>query len=287
MHRTSALAMLVVLGSPLVAWAQTADTLALPASRNFNFSEPNYFLFGFEDFTGQSPVAEGVYANQITFRIAIRYRLFGVSNPTHDSGIHVGYRQNSFWHLWEESAPFFDNDYNPQMFFYYDSRDYSKSLFAPSWRLFVEHESDGRAGPDNRSWNYYGLGVDFGAYDDFLYGGIKGWHAFSIAPQNPDITDFVGRGELTLNIQPLVRQHLTLGDVGLAARMRIAGKPFWTNSELNAFVGAKIISWIPGLSGFSRLNASVMIQRFSGTGENLLTYRERRTVTRIGLATVR
>jgi phospholipase A1/A2 len=274
-----------VLWLVLVAFAPRAD--AQYSSPFFNLTEPNFFLFGFEDLTGGSPVPAGAYANQIKFRIAIRYRLMSVANPTHDSGIHVAYRQNSFWHLWEQSAPFFDNNYNPQAFFYYDSRDYSKTSYAPSFRAFVEHESNGRDGAASRSWNRAGLGVDLGdATKDVVYGELKGWHAFSVAAENADIADFAGRGELVVNLQPLVRQSISLGDVGLTARMRIGGQKFWTNSELNAFVGSRVISWLPGMSFFSHLNASVMLQRFSGTAENLLTYRQSRTVTRIGLATV-
>ena len=264
------------------------DTAAQQSSPFFNLSEPNFFLFGFEDFSGKHPVPPGVYANQIKFRVAIRYRLFGVSNPTHDSGLNVAYRQNSFWHLWEESAPFFDNNYNPQAFFYFDARDYAHNAFAPSLRAFVEHESNGRDGAESRSWNRYGIGLDFGNYLDApLYGEIRGWRAFSVGAENPDIRDFAGRGEITLNLQPLVRQHVSLADLGAAARLRIGGKPFWTNSEVNAYVGSRVISWIPGLSFLTRLNASVMLQHFSGTAEDLLTYRDKRTVTRIGLATVR
>jgi phospholipase A1/A2 len=268
--------------------ASIGARVPLVNSRNFNLTEPNYFLFGFEDFTGGNPVAPGVYANQVKFRIAIRYRLVTVLDSLHDSGLYVAYRQNSFWYLWEESAPFFDNDYNPQMFVYYDSRDYSHNAFAPSFRAFVEHESNGREGVASRSWNRYGLGMDFGDYNQtLLYGGVRGWQAFSVAPENPDIKDFEGRGEVVVNVQPLVWRGLYLGDLGFAARLRVDGKPFWTNSELNVYVGSRVLCWIPGLAGLQRLNASVMLQRFSGTGEDLLTYRQKRTVTRIGLATVR
>ena len=270
--------------SPAFAGAR----VPLLSSRYFNLTEPNYFLAGFEDFTGRNPVPAGAYANQVKFHIALRYRLLTVFDSLHDSGLHVAYRQNSFWHLWEQSAPFFDNDYNPSMFVYYDSRDYSSNAFMPSLRAFVQHESNGRDGAASRSWNNYGLGLDFGDYNQtLLYGGVRGWQAFSVAPENPDILDFVGRGEIDVSVQPLLWRGLYLGDLGFAARLRVDGQTFWTNQEWNLYVGSRVLSWIPGLSSISRLNASVMIQRFSGTGEDLLTYRQKRTVTRIGLATVR
>ena len=268
--------------------SQLGARVPLLSSRNFNLTEPNFFLFGFQDFTGGAPVPPGVYVNQIKFRIAIRYRVITMLDSLYDSGVYVAYRQNSFWNLWEESAPFFDNNYNPQAFVYYDSRDYSHSAFAPSFRAFVEHESNGQDGVNSRSFNRYGAGLDFGDYNQtLLYGEVRGWQAFSVAPENPDILDFVGRGEIDISFQPLVWRGLYLGDLGIATRTRVGGKPFWTNNELDVYIGARVLCWIPGLAALNRLNASLMFQRYSGTGETLLAYKDKRTVTRIGLATVR
>lgn len=265
-----------------------AQAKALPASPFFNLSEPNYFLFGFQDFTGNEPVASGAYANQGKFRVAIRYRILTLSNSGYESGLHLGYRQNSFWNLWEKSAPFFDNNYNPQAFLYLDSRDYSSQGWAPSALLFVDHESNGRDGVESRAWNRYGAGVELGdVRRTAIFGSARIWEAFDIAGENRDIRDFAGRGEVVLSFQPLVGYGVPLGSGGVSARLRVGGRTFVPSSEIDAFLGPPAAQGRGFFGRLSRLNLSLMAQWFHGTSESLLVYREKHSVMRFGVATVR
>lgn len=253
-------------------------------SPHFNLTEPNYFLLGLDD-----PPAPGAYANQIKFRVALRYRIATVGNPDYDQGPYAGYTQTSFWHLWEESAPFFDNNYSPQLFYYFDARSYGKAeaSYWPSVRAFIEHESNGRDSASSRSWNRYGLGIDIGDIDrTAIFGLFKAWRPFGI-DDNVDIEDYAGRAELALGFQPLVASRAGLGSLGLLVKTRLFGENLVTNSEITLFLGAEALPLDNKMRGAAtRLNASLAIQRFEGYAENLLTYRDRHTTWRVGLATV-
>jgi phospholipase A1/A2 len=66
--------------------------------------------------------------------------------------IYFGYSQLMMWDLFRESAPFRDINFNPDIFYRLplgNDPDSSRSIdFAP-----FEHESNGKAGAESRSWN--------------------------------------------------------------------------------------------------------------------------------------
>lgn len=255
-------------------------------SQHFNLSEPNFFLFGTGPWNQDPTRSPETYLNQIKFRVAIRYYLLHMGN-VHDSGILVGYRQNSFWHIGAESGPFFDNNYNPQAMAYFDGRDRQRQLFrrSLSWLVLVEHESNGRDGPQSRSWNRAGVGLDWGDVDSSrVFVNVRGWHPFKVASENPDLPAWAGRGELTVNIQPGIKNRtpLRLGALGMSARLRVGGVHAIVNGEFNVYVSPVLLS----ANKMNRGPLSLMLQGFCGTGEALLVYRERRCVMRAGFATV-
>jgi outer membrane phospholipase A len=254
----------------------------------FTLSEPNYFISGKDGFHNGTGYGTTRSLNQIKFRVALRYKVFSVGDE--ETGIYASYRQNSFWHLYESSAPFFDSNYNPQVYLYLDSDDYPWRLPLPSVRGFVQHESNGRDGTFSRGWNRIGLGMDAGDFrKDFVYGHVSWWRTFSVEETNPDIADRAGRGEFSLNIQPLTpwNRDYRLGDLGVSLNTRIGGTPFVPSTEVNFFISSLLLQHIRGL-GLSRfLNSSIVVQIFDGTAENLLTYSDRHRAIRIGLATVR
>jgi phospholipase A1 len=256
-----------------------------PQSEHFQLHEPSYFIFG----SGSDSDAERApteYSNQVKFRIAVRYRLIQIP-VEHDSGIYFGYMQNSFWHLYDfdQSAPFFDNNYNPQLFAHLDARDVIEEpgYWVPSPRVFVEHESNGRDGAASRSWNRVGGALDWGDPDEHkVYGGVSLWLPFGVADDNSDIADRNGRGEVRFAVQPLLENgRRGLGTLGLVVKSRILGEDPVANVEANVFVD-------PGLlAGWSAVLPTLMGQVFWGTGENLLTYDERRLVVRLGIALIK
>lgn len=293
----SALVLLVcssTFGSSVLA-AQATDTVrhsafpfGLPDSRYFNMLEPNYFLTGFQDRNGRDSLGGTQYANQVKFRVAVRYRVLGTDAS--ETGLYFGYTQNSFWNFWEASRPFFDNNYNPMAFVYLDATQWpgSHPWYEPSVRLLVEHESNGRDGASSRGWNREGVGFDVGHLDasDPIAATLLVWHAFDLEDNNPDLPDYNGRGELTVHLQPLSALHYDMGSFGSTIKLRLGGRQFVTSREINVFVRPSRLLG-PARGMFSFLNSSIALQWFSGTGETLLDYNVRRSSFRVGLATVR
>jgi Phospholipase A1 len=146
----------------------------LPESRAFTLTEPNFFVTGFGGASCSECDPSENALKQVRFRVALRYRLAGSTNVQSQTGLYFTYRQNSFWHLYEESAPFFDNNYSPGSMFYWElDRD---SAWSPAIRAFVQHESNGRDGAASRGWNQAGLGLDLGHPETTpLYGTVAAW----------------------------------------------------------------------------------------------------------------
>lgn len=264
------------------------DAIAVAAqfgSRYFDLSEPNYFITAREK--PKRTLQPGESVNQVKFRVALRYPIVSFAGRGGESGFYLGYRQDSFWHLWEESAPFFDNNYNPHVYFNFDGLDVVDSDWAPSIRVALDHQSNGRDGPESRSWNRVIAGLDLGNYHRTpIFGHIRFWRPFSVSDQNTDIVDWAGRGEVSVSLQPLVHHGYGLGALGARLTSRVGGQDLVRNTEISLFLGSRIIGRSPLARIPGSFNASLMAQYFSGSAENLLTYRSARSVWRLGIATV-
>lgn len=113
--------------------AQAAD--AAPAKDNnpdpipfFEKYKPSFFLLGKPD-----------TKVQVSFKTPILDKL----------PLYIGYSQLMMWDLFHESAPFRDINYNPELFY---RMSFHGDL--PTQVDFgYEHESNGKDGPDSRSWN--------------------------------------------------------------------------------------------------------------------------------------
>jgi hypothetical protein len=130
---------------------------------------------------------------------------------THDAreqeALYFGYTQKSFWQVYdkENSSPFRENNYNPELFL-----DYRDSLLkeTPFGLVFgLEHESNGQSDPLSRSWNraYFRAGV----FLPDVRARLKVWHRFAedaktaenpAGDDNPEIERFLGNVELELKL---------------------------------------------------------------------------------------
>ena len=95
------------------------------------------------------------------FQISLKHQLFGDQSALGKShewvrGFHLGYTQTSSWDLRSDSAPFEDTSYQPEIFFRSDN-----ILTHPGWldglyyQAAMQHESNGQAGDESRSTNYF------------------------------------------------------------------------------------------------------------------------------------
>jgi len=201
--------------------------LALFASTTASAEEPlktePYFGISKEDplFKSYRPSYFGIrlnhsdknYEGEVKFQLSLKYQLTDKDTLKNMKWMNrisknwfFGYTQKSFWSIQEPSAPFRENNFSPEFFKEIDYNNWNddNALKLLRFGLF-QHESTGEAGPNSHGWNRTYLEAVF-KYGDLIVS-PKIWvpalfsskeHA---APDNPDIFDYYGYGELTLYYQ--------------------------------------------------------------------------------------
>jgi phospholipase A1 len=111
-----------------------------------------------------------------------------------------GYTQNSFWQAsnHKASSPFRETDYQPEIMAVTPLHFNVLGLDARFLSLGVAHQSNGQASTLSRSWNrvYAQVGLERGRFS--LTGRVwKRLNEPAAEDNNPDIVDYMGRGDLT------------------------------------------------------------------------------------------
>ncbi len=181
-----------------------------------------------------------------------------------------GYTMHSFWQAYnsEDSAPFRETDHKPE--FWLQRRSFLSvgALKNVANGIGVVHQSNGQGGELSRSWNriYATLAFEWGGLAIVL----KPWFRLqedASDDNNPDITDYLGHGELILayeynnNIFSLVSRN---------------------NLESGFSKGAVQLGWSFPFFDYDYLKGYV--QYFHGYGESLIDYD--RLVDRMGLGII-
>ena len=243
----------------------------------FEAYKDNYFLFASS-------------RDDAKFQISFKYKLFtshsknrsilGVELPGQKpfwEKLYFGYTQKSVWDWLEDSAPFEDHNFNPELFWCSDNLNCNalessnnKDKWAWKTRHYIgfEHESNGQNDPASRSWNRL--------YYRFIY-----WRgAYAIAPKIWTVTS-----ESKIGSGDFLSQYIGYFDLELFARHRdeIAYGATFRHAEKGWSIVADFS--IPNRKVFSgsEFNPYWYIQWFSGYAENLLKYNEKRRELRFGL----
>ncbi|RJX75113.1 phospholipase [Vibrio sinensis] len=133
----------------------------------------------------------------VQFQISIKYQLLTFD----EDGLFIAYTQRSNWEAYDDSAYFRDDQYNPEIFY--------RVNFEP-WQLSLgfEHQSNGAGGSDEVSWNRTYLDAKWAFDSGFIR--FKPWLDVGNLKYNPDITDYLGYGELEFGWLPVGEHELTL-----------------------------------------------------------------------------
>jgi phospholipase A1 len=200
---------------------------------------------------------------QLSFKTKFAENLFG------DNGdLWGGYTQSSRWQVYngEESRPFRETNYEPEVMLVFHN-NYSIG----GWKgrmagIGINHQSNGRSDPLSRSWNRVVLNVGLDR---------ENW-AFVVRPwwripeghddDNPDIEDFVGRGDAMLVYSNNGHEFSVLG------RHSLRGGD---DSH-----GALQLDW--GFPIDRTLRGH--IQLFHGYGESLIDYNHKATYVGLGIS---
>jgi phospholipase A1 len=213
----------------------------------------------------------------ISLRTKIAQGLFSYGGDGMDS-LWLAYTQQSYWQLFNAdlSRPFRSTDHEPEVMYIAPIQ----SALPGEWRMrlggigFV-HQSNGQDLPLSRSWNRLYLAGGFERDNMTLYARL--WQRTDTNNEhddNPDISNFIGRGELVgrwqmdrKNLFSFTGRHaLTQGGHGSL-------KLEWFRNLADTGIG---------LPSGLRLHTQI----FTGYGDSIIDYNFKRTVFSIGFSLV-
>ena len=187
-----------------------------------------------------------------------------------DVALWAAYTQSSRWQLYNaaDSRPFRETNYEPELMFV-KPLDAEVPLAGGKLRMIAlgyNHQSNGRALPLSRSWNRI---VGTLIYENGEWTAeVRPWiriHENLADDDNPDISDYAGRGELR------IARRFGTHFVSLLLRHSLRGG---ARSH-----GAAQLDYVFPIPGYDALHGQLQV--FSGYAESMIDYNVRQT--RIGL----
>jgi phospholipase A1 len=214
----------------------------------------NYFLPASYRYNGEYAPTNGHNAKSIEteFQFSLKYD-FGANILGLNEIYSAAYTQLSFWQLYEKSAYFRETNYNPELFVTIPTSLGGEKTFIKAIRLAFAHQSNGRGGKEERSWNY----LSGSAYFQYklLFTEIKLWHRLPDAKDyNPELIDYIGNGHIRFLLP--YKEHIT--QLIIKGNLKDHG-----SVELNY-----------SHPTLGREDLFVYIKLFSGYGESLIGYDE-------------
>jgi phospholipase A1 len=199
------------------------------------------------------------------FQISFKARLWATDDKRWSAW--AAYTQQNQWQVYNDaiSRPFRETNYQPEVMLAYNP-DLTFGGFR--WRLAtlsLNHQSNGRADPLSRSWNRLigGVALERGG---FVFQ-ARAWHRFSESADkddNPDITDYMGYGDLTALYRTTGGHTFKAMGRGNLGKGKGAGEFTWSS---------------PPVLGPLRLYAQI----FTGYGESMIDYNWNQTTIGAGI----
>jgi len=267
-------------GAPLVASAPEAvpstsnSTAAATAPSNsdlreyfanhMSFYEPIYFI------AGSAPAVE--------FQLSLKYKLLEFKDNwdplTH---LYFAYTQTSFWNAFTKNPSFFDTSYKPSIFLYYPDV-FQKGFFQLDLQAGGEHESNGRGGALERSFNTVYLQpkatFDLPAHFQFSLQ-PRVWFYEVVGDNNRNIADYHGYADLI--------SALTWLDPKSGEKIQLSNKLLMGDDGSHVGLLFDLRFNLVGLPVLRRFNPTIQVQYFHGFGQNLLDYNVDTHALRAGL----
>jgi phospholipase A1/A2 len=233
-------------------------------ANHMSFYEPIYFI------AGSAPAVE--------FQLSLKYKLLDFKDNwdplTH---FYFAYTQTSFWNAFVKNPSFFDTSYKPSMFLYYPDI-LQKGFFQLDLQLGGEHESNGRGGTLERSFNtiYLQPKATFDLPYNFQFSlQPRVWFYAVVGDNNPDIADYHGYADLLT--------ALTWLDPKSGEKIQLSNKLLIGNEGSHLGLLFDFRFNLVGLPVLRRFNPVIQVQYFNGFGQNLLDYNVTSHALRAGL----
>jgi phospholipase A1 len=181
-----------------------------------------------------------------------------------------GYTQQSYWQAANTrfSSPFRETDYEPEVIYVHPLSAQWDAIGARYAAISFTHQSNGRGESLSRSWNRVigEAAFESGPWSLQLRPWVRVHERSGSEDDNPDIDDYIGRGEAVLVYR--AAGHV----VTLTGRHTLR---FGDDSR-----GAVQLDWAFPLTG--SLNGHLQV--FSGYGESLIDYNHRQTTFGLGVS---
>lgn len=224
----------------------------------FGLYKDNYFTVGAP--VGRKPTRENC---DVKFQISLSIRLTNATLPWH-TYLYLFYTQKTFWNVFEESMPMRDLNFNPGIG--WTKPFFVKGRYAGKLSLIVEHESNGRDGPESRSWNRVSLSGS-AIINRWLMVHAKFWIPIIDGMNNKDILHYAGlyqSGFVANTTDNRWKFGLTL--------VKRKGNFFNYNTIVD-------ICWRVS----KKTNLDLFAQYYNGYGENLIDYNKYHSRLRVGI----
>jgi phospholipase A1/A2 len=195
---------------------------------------------------------------QFSFQIPV-WRQFVHFHHTHLS-LYASYTQLSYWQFYAKSQYFRETNYEPQVFV--------TSNFLKNWlaRFGIDHQSNGRGGSLERSWNRIFLTLNVSRNHWLL--SVEPWvmilKRYSSDIDNPDIARYLGHEQIVIAYQFTSQVELSL---------------LVRNIERFRYMSQQIACSLPLTK-----HINLFIQVFHGYGQSLIEYNHKTTSAGIGIS---
>lgn len=206
------------------SWQQEPPQTACPGNKSDSpLSAHKLNYFSINKWLGDSN-------SQAKFQISMKFRLLEPNLYFLKYNLfpaYAAYTQKSLWNVGQGSMPFEETNYNPELFLDYPVNAAILGTFKLRNLVvgLIEHESNGVAGAQSRSWNRQYVLINFGLEQKerlavtnsfipdraLLY--VKLWHASGYSDQDAYLQsigsgagflDYMGRGEIGISVRNFI-----------------------------------------------------------------------------------
>ena len=240
---------------------QIADSIRaeLDSRPYFSLYKDTYFIGG--TVLGGKP--DG-YNSDVKIQISFQQRLTKSVLPYH-TYLYLFYTQKAVWHVFRNSLPFRDLNFNPGIGL--SKFIIMKNKLVGKATLMIEHESNGKDGTKSRSWNKISLAAE--AYiAPQLMAHAKYWIPIVDGKYNRDILDYCGIYQA--GFQAISNDNKWVLDMTLVKRKG------WNPLNFNTIIQL-------GYRLNNNSNQFLMLQYYNGYGECMMDYKQYHSRLRIGL----
>ena len=239
---------------------EVADSIRaeLDSRPYFSLYKDTYFVGG--TVLGGTPDA---YNSDVKFQVSFQQRLTKSVLPFH-SYLYLFYTQKAIWHVFRNSLPFHDLNFNPGIGL--SRHIIMKNKLVGKVTVMFEHESNGKDGTKSRSWNKISWAGE--AYiSPQLMAHAKYWIPIVDGKYNRDILRYSGIYQA--GFQAISDDNKWVLDMTLVKRKG------W-NLNFNTIVQL-------GFRINHNSNQFIMLQYYNGYGECMMDYKQYHSRLRIGL----